>query len=379
MKIRTITTGLALKNDFNEKLLVKSAEFNRKAARCFQERGYEVQTTRIATNPYGQYTEKLDRHEIISLFSLMNKICKENDVSFLGIGYSDNTEHISLLKDINLSSDIISASSMITKGKSIDYGKISVSSRLIKEISLNEINGNGNFRFAAIANCPPGIPFFPSAYHEGETGFGIGLESADILMKAFSLSSDLQDARKNFKNIYEEELKKIEEISRKLEADNSIKYMGIDASINPSLQENGSIAFAFEKLCTGKFGSSRTLSIAAMVTSVIREMDVKLCGYSGLMLPICEDIGLAKRSDERAFGINDLLLFSSVCGCGLDTIPLSGNISEDTVSGILLDVAALAIKLDKPLSARLLPIPDRKEGDRTSFNSPYLVDCNIIK
>ncbi|MBN1233716.1 MAG: DUF711 family protein [Candidatus Coatesbacteria bacterium] len=379
MKIRTITTGLALKYGFNEKQLVKAAEFNRKAARYFKERGYEVQTTRIATNPYGQYTEKMDRNEIISLFILMNTICKENDVSFLGIGYSNNTEHVSLLKDINLNSDIISASSMITKGKSIDYGKISATSRLIKEISVNEINGNGNFRFAAIANCPPGIPFFPSAYHEGETGFGIGLESADILMKAFSLSSDLKEARVNFKNIYEGELKKIEAISSEIAEDNSIKYMGIDASINPSLSENGSIAFAFEKLSTGKFGSPMTLSIAAMVTSVIREMDIKLCGYSGLMLPICEDIGLARRSDEKAFGINDILLFSSVCGCGLDTIPLSGNISEETLSAMLLDVASLAIKLDKPLSARLLPIPNLKEGDRTSFNSPYLVDCNIIK
>jgi uncharacterized protein len=76
--------------------------------------------------------------------------------------------------------------------------------------------------------------------------------------------------------------------------------------------------------------------------------------------------------------ISYLLLYSAVCGCGLDTVPTPGDISIEKISAVLIDMATLAIKLDKPLSARLFPIPHQKAGEMTTFNSPYLVDCQIF-
>ena len=70
--------------------------------------------------------------------------------------------------------------------------------------------------------------------------------------------------------------------------------------------------------------------------------------------------------------------YCSCLGCGLDTVPLPGDISVEKLEAILLDVASLAIKLDKPLSARLFPIPGKQSGEMTAFNSPYLVNCKIF-
>ncbi|NEQ70786.1 MAG: DUF711 family protein, partial [Symploca sp. SIO2D2] len=53
-------------------------------------------------------------------------------------------------------------------------------------------------------------------------------------------------------------------------------------------------------------------------------------------------------------------------------------ITIEQLEAILMDLAALAIKLNKPLSARLFPIPGKKVGEMTAFNSPYLVDCRIF-
>jgi hypothetical protein len=116
-----------------------------------------------------------------------------------------------------------------------------------------------------------------------------------------------------------------------------------------------------------------------MITRVLKNLSVNKCGYSGLMLPVCEDFGLAQRCNERTYNLTNLLLYSAVCGCGLDTIPLPGNITTEKIEAILLDLAALAIALNKPLSARLLPVPGKKAGEKTSFNSPYLVDCKIFE
>ncbi|MCK4717609.1 MAG: DUF711 family protein, partial [Thermoplasmata archaeon] len=147
---------------------------------------------------------------------------------------------------------------------------------------------------------------------------------------------------------------------------------------NPSLVPEESIACAYEAIGMGRFGGPGTLVISAMITSVLKALPVKRCGYSGLMLPVCEDAGLAQRANEDAYGIHDLLLFSAVCGCGLDTIPIPGDTPVKRIEAILLDVTSMALRLDKPLSARLLPVPGKKAGEVAHFGSEYLVDCRIF-
>ena len=121
-----------------------------------------------------------------------------------------------------------------------------------------------------------------------------------------------------------------------------------------------------------------TLAIAKMITETLRQLNVKKCGYSGLMLPVLEDYGLAKRNIERTYNITDLLLYSAVCGTGLDTIPLPGDVSEKKLYALLLDIASLSIKLNKPLSARLMPIPDKKVGEMTEYKFDYFVNSKIM-
>ena len=84
------------------------------------------------------------------------------------------------------------------------------------------------------------------------------------------------------------------------------------------------------------------------------------------MLPVLEDEVLAQRAAEGRFSVNDLLLYSAVCGTGLDTVPIPGSTTPDEMAAIFLDMATLAIALDKPLTARLMPIPGLAVG-RKSF------------
>ncbi len=380
MKIRTITTGITLKSSSEFDLIKPVAEFNRKTKVLFEQQGYEVQTTRIATNSWEEYLQSCSYDEIISHIRRLEEACLSSDVGFFNIGYAGSPEKIEISSDIIKKTSIISCSSKIGDVEGgINFDNIKSSAKVIKRISEETENGIGNFRFCAWCNCKPGIPFFPAAYHEGETSFSIGLECSDLAMIAFSKSNDLTEAEHNLKSIFETELGKIQEIAIRIAKETGIKYAGIDVSLAPSLDKNESIAFAYEKLGLGKFGQPGTLAISALITRVLKGLSVKKCGYSGLMLPVCEDFGLAQRSNERTYNLTNLLLYSAVCGCGLDTIPLPGGITVEKIEAILLDVAALSISLNKPLSARLLPVPGKKAGDMTSFNSPYLVDCKILE
>ena len=125
-------------------------------------------------------------------------------------------------------------------------------------------------------------------------------------------------------------------------------------------------------LLRGKF-----LSAAAFLTDCLRRASLPRTGYSGLMLPVLEDSVLARRAGERPPSLHELLLYSAVCGTGLDTVPLPGDITIEELDTIIGDMATLAFKWHKPLSARLLPVKGKGPGEQTEFDDPYLVNATI--
>lgn len=77
----------------------------------------------------------------------------------------------------------------------------------------------------------------------------------------------------------------------------------------------------------------------------------------------------AKKWSEGTFDLDSLLAYSAVCGTGFDTVPLPGDVSEEQLGRIIGDMASLAFKWHKPLTARLIPAPGKKAGDRTDSTS----------
>jgi uncharacterized protein (UPF0210 family) len=148
--------------------------------------------------------------------------------------------------------------------------------------------------------------------------------------------------------------------------------MGIDLTPAPLMQ--ASIASATTGISGGRFGTSGTLTAAAIITSALRDIAVKKVGFSGLMMPVMEDSRLSELWSEGALSLDQLLAYSAVCGTGLDTIPLPGDVTTDQLARIVGDVATLSAKLSKPLTVRLLPVAGKKPGDRTEFDNPHLIN-----
>jgi uncharacterized protein len=379
MKIRTITTGISISSPQATDKIQQAHEFNQQAQQIFTQQGYQVQTTRITTNSWEDYLLGLSKTDILNQIQEIETTCQSLDIKFFNIGYANQPETIALIPEINKHTSIIYCSSQIAHPETgINLKNIWEAAKTIKSIAQESENGYGNFRHCAWANCQPGIPFFPTAYHLGDTAFAIGLELGELVNQAFSQAENIPAAETALQTILTSELTKIAEIAREISEKFAIKYHGVDTSLTPSLDQKSSIAFAYEKLLNAKFGHAGTLAISGMLTRVLKSVNIKICGYSGLMLPVCEDVGLATRANEQTYDITNLLLYSAVCGCGLDTVPIPGDITVDKIAAILSDLATLAIKLNKPLSARLFPIPDKQAGEMTDFNSPYLVDCQIF-
>jgi len=196
--------------------------------------------------------------------------------------------------------------------------------------------------------------------------------------EAFSnAKGNFDGARKQLNAILRRDLPGIQRLAMEIEHKTEWNYLGLDASTAPL--QDVSIGAAIEKLTGSPVGSPGTMTAAALITGALKDEPALRVGYNGLMLPVLEDKGLAQRWSEGLLTLDSLLAYSAVCGTGIDTVPLPGDITEDQLSRIMGDVASLAVKWNKPLTARLFPVPGKKAGDRTDFDSPYLVNATIQK
>jgi hypothetical protein len=157
-----------------------------------------------------------------------------------------------------------------------------------------------------------------------------------------------------------------------------VRFGGIDFSLAPFPSEALSLGTAVEKLGIPKIGLHGSLAAAAILTESIDRADFPRTGFSGLMMPVLEDATLALRAAEGTLTVKDILLYSAVCGTGLDTVPLPGDTSAEQITALLLDLAALALRLDKPLTARLMPVPGKKAGDPTSFDFGFFANSKVM-
>jgi uncharacterized protein (UPF0210 family) len=340
-----------------------------------------VQTTRLALPPFPDWWD-------------INTVPADTAVTLAAKWQAAGFDYISLgpillrhdqswlarLPDILGATDVLFASAEIAGlAGQIDTGRCLAVARLIQEASKLYENGFGNLYLAAIANCPPGAPFFPVAYHRGGSPhFAIAVESADLAVNAITSAATLAEARQNLIAAIEQEAQQVSAVAAELSAAFGFPFSGIDFSLAPFPEPEKSLAGAMEGLGLSHVGGSGSLFAAAFITEAIDRANFPRCGFSGLMLPVLEDSVLATRAAEGRLTLSDLLSYSAVCGVGLDTIPLPGDISQEALAGILLDVAALAVRLNKPLTARLMPLPGLAAGDPIHFDFPYFADSRVM-
>lgn len=250
---------------------------------------------------------------------------------------------------------------------------------LIRRVSTLHPDGFGNLFLGALAGCGPGHPFLPASYHGGGPArFAIAVESADVALEAIAGAASLDEARARLVAGIESAAGAIVPVAERLAAEFGVAFGGLDFSLAPYPTADKSLGAALEALGVPAVGAPGGLFAAAVITEAIDRAQFPRTGFSGLMLPVLEDATLARRAAEGGLALNDLLLYSAVCGVGLDTIPLPGDVSEATLAGILLDTAALSARLRKPLVARLMPLPGLRAGDATSFDFEYFAPSRVM-
>lgn len=381
LKIRTVTAFVPFDPATAETTLEQAAGFLEQARARLREAGFEVQTMRLATPPLAGYRSRILVAEQLDFLLRLDRWAAEHGIlvslgPILTEDRFDPEDALFAVELLRRSSSLHTSVVIATENGPRPHAILAaaeITRRLGRVLSAEPLG----FRFAAIAACPPGIPFFPAAYAAGDRrAFALGLESAGVFAQALRGDSDLATKRVRLRAALAGPLQQIESVALTLARETGWAYRGIDTSPAPSGAV--SIGAAVEALAGQPLGSAGTLSAISTLTGLIKTLPVEHTGFSGLMLPVLEDKVLARRAAEGRLTLQLLLAYSAVSGTGLDVIPLPGNTSTEELERVLGDVAALAARLRKPLTARLLLVPGKRAGEQTEFDSPLLTNTKVL-
>ncbi len=381
MRIRSITLFAQTTVPLDTAAIASMGQTARALAAAYTKaRGYEVQTIRFATS----FLDALPRHApaeaIVDLTTELEEACQAAGFDFVSIGPA-NVELQPLIPELLRSTRSVFVTSPIVRpdGTTIDGEAIRGAAQVIRDAAAID-DGFGNLRFAATANVKPGTPFFPAAFWTApRPAFAVATESADLAEEACRAAADAAAAHETLRAAITHHGNRLDAIGAAASHDNGMDYLGVDFSLAPYPGTGVSIGCALEALTGQPVGSPGTLAAAATLTDAIQQASFSHTGFCGLMLPVLEDSVLAQRAAEGRLHITELLQWSAVCGTGLDTVPLPGSASVDELAALLFDVAALSVRLHKPLTARLMPLPGKVAGDPVHFDFAYFADGGVLR
>lgn len=394
-RVRAITLFLTLNQDkttWETTLKTAKAEFDLLVP-TIQARGYEIQSIRIVTNSFGEYLDLTSLANAKADLSYLKRLLTQlNDGGLrirFAIGDAKTAEEIALLPELIADfGDLCNACVNVSLDENgiLDNDVILQSAQAIKHIAEITPRGEGNFNFTVNFNCKPFIPYFPASYHSSQlpNSFVIGLETPDLLVAV--LNTLPRTAHNDFYHqCYQSMVQALQyHVDEVLSAVNNVKdllkfeFAGIDSSAAPS-KNCASMTEVYELMGVPYFGAAGTVEASALLTRVFKSIqNIPLVGFSGLMLAVTEDLGLAEGTQKAYFDIRTLLTNSAVCGIGLDTVPVPGDITVEQIAALMRDTGTMAFRLNKPLTVRLFPIPNKQAGELTEFESQDLCNCRIL-
>jgi uncharacterized protein len=383
MKIRSITYFCNPGWPLDHEKLQAASMFLSEATSAYQAAGYEVQTTRLATIPFPRLLGEKKIELAPQLAQALSSLLPEIGIAYAALGPAlpELPSSYAVIPEAIAASENIFFSGLMADSRiGISLAAIESCARVIVDCAPIISNGFANLRFAALANVKPGAPFFPAAYWEaGDPAFAIATEAADLTVQAFENPPTIGEGRRRLVALLEEHAHALSKVADYLKYKFMLKPLGIDFSLAPFPEDSRSLGAAVEYMGVPRIGLHGSLAAAAILTEAVESAAFQHAGFSGLFLPVLEDSLLAKRAAEGSLTIKDLLLYSAVCGTGLDTIPLPGDVTAGQIAPLLLDLSALALRLDKPLTARLMPIPGKQAGDPTAFDFAFFANSRVMK
>src|ERR1700694_1577944 len=152
-KIRAITAFLTLDRTQYQPQIADAVKMLKYARTVFESRGFEVQTIRISTQPFPEYTKGLTTEQTLAFFRNYDAVAAQEKFD-AAIGpamlHADDSEtQADLLAEILENTKILNASLVVAGEDGVRWRAVGAAARVMKKLEKTE-HSQGNFRFSAI-------------------------------------------------------------------------------------------------------------------------------------------------------------------------------------------------------------------------------------
>lgn len=276
---------------------------------------------------------------------------------------------------------------IVADEQAIHMDAAQAAARFVLKLARRSANGVDNFRVGLSAACPAGLPFFPFSRHDGDAlAFSIALETTPVALELAEAARRERWPLSRFQDRLIEALAglmgRIDAMGRALADASGFVYRGLDGSLAPFPDGRTSVGRLVELLGPSPVGAHGSVFVTSVLSEAIKtagaRAGARLVGFNGVMYSVLEDNGLTDANNLRSLSVEKLALLSTVCGCGIDMVPVPGTMFAEDLSALVLDLSALAVRLRKPLGVRVLPIPNRAVNEYTELNLDFLCDSRVM-
>ncbi len=401
LDIRTITMGISLKScaspDIDEtcrKVYDKITSYAKdlvKTGEDIEEQfGIPIINKRISVTPIATLVDALENPTVdkcVKLAKTLDKAAKQCGVDFIG-GYSalvhkgyTNGEKV-LIRSIPYAlkeTDLVCSSVNIGSTRAgINMDAVKQMGQIVKQAAemTADTQGFACAKLVVFCNAVEDNPFMAGAFlgeGEGECVINVGVSGPGVVKSA------LEKVRDGDFGVVAETIKKTAfKITRmgQLVAQEASKRLGVpfgivDLSLAPTPAVGDSVAYILEEMGLEKCGTHGTTAALALLNDAVKKGGVMASGYvgglSGAFIPVSEDAGMIDAAKTGALTIEKLEAMTCVCSVGLDMIVIPGDTTAETIAAIIADEAAIGMVNTKTTAVRVIPAPDKKEGDIVEF------------
>lgn len=351
------------------------------------EYGVPIINKRVAVTPIAMVAESSDDLKYVEWAYCLDKAAKELGIDFIG-GFSALVHKGMTKGDIQLihsipealaqTERVCSSINLGTTKTGINMDAVALMGEIIKKTShaTKESGGIGCAKLVVFCNAPEDNPFMAGAFHgvgEGEAVLSVGVSGPGVVAatceeyKGRPLDELADGIKKTAFKITRVGQLVGTEAARRLGVDFGI----LDLSLAPTPFVGDSVARILEAMGLERAGAPGTTAALAMLTDMVKKGGVmastNVGGLSGAFIPVSEDEGMIAAVQSGALTLEKLEAMTCVCSVGLDMIPIPGDTSASTISGVIADEMAIGMVNNKTTAVRIIPVPDKKTGEWVEF------------
>lgn len=399
LDIRTVTLALSLRDccgenvrEVGDKIYNKITRYAKNlynyASELEEEYSIPIINKRIAVTPISIIGESCKDYDYVYLAKVLDEAAKEVNVNFIG-GFSalvekgctrgDEALIESIPEALKQTQRVCSSINLASTKAGINMDAVKKMGSIIKKAAYltKDQDGIGAAKLVCFCNVPGDNPFMAGAFHgygESECVLNIGVSGPGVVRAAVEhlpQNADFGELANKIKQIAFKITSTGELIGRRMAEKMNIPFGIIDLSLAPTPAIGDSVAGIFQAMGLEHAGAHGTTAALAMLNDAVKKGGIMASSYvgglSGAFIPVSEDAGMIEAAQKGVLTFDKLEAMTCVCSVGLDMIAIPGDTPDSTISGMIADEMAIGMINKKTTAVRIIPVPDKKVGDKAVY------------